>query len=347
MINNAIYRAALERIIGDLPLKNGRILVTGASGLIGSCLTDMLMMANSNGSNFDVYALGRNQKILSERFKAFKDSPFLHIINQDIRYPLDINLQVDYIVHGASMADPRKYSLYPAETMLTILQGTINMLNYCKTHKHTRLLFLSTFEVYGDNGRDEYSEEDFGMVDMNLLRSCYPESKRSAELLTRCFVEEYGVNAIIARLCSVYGPTMTGDDSKAHAQFIRNALSGKKIVMKSKGSQRRTYCYVMDAVAALVAILAKGENGEVYNISYENSVATIAEVARCVSELAGTDVVYELPDETERLSFSTPQNCILNNEKLRSLGWQGHYGLIEGLIETLDILKDNERITNR
>ena len=346
MINNAIYRTVLEGIAGDLPMKKGRFLVTGASGLIGSCLVDMLMMANSNGSNFDVYALGRNPKKLSERFKAFENSPFLHLIIQNVCHPIDINLQVDYIVHGASLADPRKYALYPAETMLTILQGTINMLDYCKTHKDTRMLLLSTFEVYGDNGHDEYSEEDFGIVDMNLLRSCYPESKRSAELLTRCFVEEYGVNAIIARLCSIYGPTMTDDDSKAHAQFIRNALSREKVVMKSKGCQRRTYCYVIDAVAAIVTILAKGENGEVYNISYENSIATIAEVAHCVSEVTGTDVVYQLPDETERCSFSVPHNCILNNEKLRSLGWQGHYGLKEGLIETLDILKENDRITN-
>lgn len=346
MIKNAIYRTSLEKAICNLPLNKGSFLVTGASGLIGSCLIDMLMTANFHGSHFEVYALGRNLKKMSERFKAYEKTSFFHYIEQDIRRPLDKNLQVDYIIHGASLADPRSYTQHPAETMLTILQGTINSLDYCKDHKDTRMLLLSSFEVYGDNNHDEYSEKDYGAINMNNLRSCYPESKRNAELLARCYVKEYGVNTLIARLCSIYGPTMSDYDSKAHAQFIRNALNLEKVVLKSNGSQRRTYCYVIDAVTALLTILVKGNNGDVYNVSYENSVTTISDLARCISEIVGTEVVYELPSDTERFGYSPEKNCILNNEKLCSLGWKGKYSLKDGLEETLDILIEKKDYYN-
>ena len=338
MITNYIYRNTLEKAITQIPLTGGRVMVTGASGLIGSCLIDMLMLANEVGKDFEVYAIGRSREKLSKRFKSFGTNPRLHFIEQDIRNPLNMDIEVDYIIHGASNADPRNYALYPAETMLINLQGIINVLDYCKVHKSCRLLLLSTFEVYGNNGNDEYAESDFGAIDMNQVRSCYPESKRSAEILTRCYVQEYGVNASIARLCSIYGPTMAKDDSKAHAQFIRNALNHENIVLKSKGEQRRTYCYVIDAVTGLLSVLANGISDEVYNISNEDSIASIAEVAKTVAEISGTKVVFNLPDEVEVRGFSKPQNCILINNKLQSLGWKGKYKLKDGLKETIKIL---------
>ena len=338
MITNEIYRNALEESITQIPLTGGRVMVTGASGLIGSCLIDMLMLANQQGRNFEIYAIGRSKEKLSRRFNSFDGNPRLHFVEQDIRNPLSVDVEVDYIIHGASNADPRNYSLYPAETMLINLQGTTNVLNYCKVHKSCRLLLLSTFEVYGNNGKDEYAEDDFGTIDQNQIRSCYPESKRSAEILTRCYVHEYGVNASIARLCSIYGPTMAPDDSKAHAQFVRNALKHKDIVLKSKGEQRRTYCYVIDAVTGLFSVLANGISGEVYNISNEDSIASIAEVAQTDAEIAGTKVTFSLPDEIEARGFSKPQNCILKNDKLLSLGWKGKYTLKDGLKETIEIL---------
>ncbi|MBO7537937.1 MAG: NAD-dependent epimerase/dehydratase family protein [Prevotella sp.] len=343
MVNNATYSAALVRSISQLPMTGGRILVTGASGMIGSCLIDMLMLANKYGYSFDVYALGRNRSKLLKRFKAFEESSLLHIIEQDIRFPLDDSIDVDYIIHGASPADPIMYANNPTETMLTIFEGTTNMLNYCVRHKKTRMLLLSSFEVYGNNGNHEYSEDDFGAIDMNQIRSCYPESKRNAEILAKSYSHEFGVNALIARLCSIYGPTMAMDDSKAHAQFLRNAVNKENIILKSKGQQYRGYCHVIDAVTAMLTILAKGKCGEAYNVSYEGGVSTIADIARCVSEIAGTGVVYEQLSTAEEHLYSKPINCVLKNEKLRSLGWKGHYGIKEGLAETLSILIEMNR----
>lgn len=339
MIKNTIYREALERVMTEIAIEDGSVLVTGASGLIGSCLIDLLMLSNEHGRNFEVYALGRNKEKLSVRFGAYRKLKQFRIIEQDIMKPLDNGISFDYIFHGASNADPRNYALYPAETMLINLEGAKNVLNYCKNNSNTKALLMSTFEVYGNAGKDVYSETDCGIVDLNKIRSCYPESKRCMEILTRSYVDEYGVKAIIGRLSSIYGPTMAKDDSKAHAQFIRNGLNGENIVLKSKGEQRRTYCYVIDAVTGLLCVLAKGTTGEAYNISNEKSIVSIAEVAQTVADIAGTKVVYELPSDVEKKGFSTPQNCILKNDKLKLLGWAGKYDLFTGLKETLDILK--------
>lgn len=343
MTRNAIYREAIEKVIPEIATSDGRVLVTGASGLIGSCLIDLLMLANDYGRNFEVYALGRNMEKLKKRFAAFDSSALLHFVEQDIQMPLDNGIQYDYIVHGASNADPRNYALYPAETMLINIVGTKNVLDYCKAHPATRVIMLSSFEVYGEAYKNIYKESDSGVIDQNMIRSCYPESKRCMELLTRCYVEEYGVNALIGRLCSIYGPTMLKDDSKAHAQFIRNALRGETIVLKSKGEQQRTYCYVIDAVTGILYVLGKGTIGEIYNISNEESIVTIAEIAKTVADIIGTKVVYDIPDEIEKKGFSKPQNCILDNQKLKSLKWNGKYDIKTGLKECIDILKENNR----
>lgn len=341
MTSNRTYREALEKLIPEIAIRDGRILVTGASGLIGSCLIDLLMLANGKGRNFEVYALGRNAEKLRTRFSAFKDSGMMHFVKQDIQTSLDFNIQYDYIVHGASNADPRNYALYPAETMLINVIGAKNILDYCKNHPTTKSIMLSTFEVYGNADKDIYKESDAGVIDLNKLRSCYPESKRCMEILARCYVEEYKVNAVIGRLCSIYGPTMMADDSKAHAQFIRNALRGEDIVLKSKGEQRRTYCYVIDAVSGILCVLGKGSIGDAYNISNEASVVTIAEVAKTVAEIVGTKVVFDSPDEIEKKGFSKPQNCVLDNHKLKELGWKGRYDIKTGLKECIEILRGN------
>ena len=340
MINNSIYKKALEKVILDIAIRDGRILVTGASGLIGSCLIDLLLLANNHGRFFEVYALGRNAEKLRNRFSAFGDLSCLHFVEQDIRDPLDEEIVYDYIIHGASNADPRKYFLYPSETMLINLEGAKNILNYCKNHTATKAIMLSTFEVYGNLGKDFYEESDYGLIDQNMLRSCYPESKRCMELLTRGYIEEYGVKAVIGRLCSIYGPTMKMDDSKAHAQFIKNALRYENIIMKSKGEQRRTYCYVIDAVTGLLCVLERGNVGEAYNISNENSIVTIADVAKTIGDIVGTKVVFDMPDSVENKGFPKPQNCILMNSKLKNLGWVGNYTLFKGMSETISIMKE-------
>ncbi len=331
-----MYENSIRELAKQIGLRDVSILVTGATGLIGSCAIDVLSVLNKEFcANIKIYALGRNKNKIESRF-----GKNVIPVEQDIINPLDKKIEYDYIIHAASNADPKSYALQPVETILTNVLGNKNILDYCAGHLKTKMILTSSFEVYGElKGQDIFLENMSGIIDQTVLRNGYPESKRCSELLVRSYVDEYGVDAIIARLPSVYGPTMLESDSKAHAQFIRNALNGENIVLKSKGEQTRTYCYVLDVVSALFKLLCAGKDGEIYNVSNENSIASIAEVAKTCAEIAGTKVVFDLPSEVEAKGFSRSRNCILDNKKLKDLGWSGKYSLREGLEETLEYLR--------
>ena len=342
------YQQQISRIAQTIPQMRKSILVTGATGMIGSSIIDILLCANQKYENqISVFALGRDRGKLEERFSYVTNIHSLKFIVQDVMEPLDEDIEIDYIVHAASNADPISYAKQPTETLLTNIYGTNNVLTYCRNHLKTRLLLTSTFEAYGKiAGKEIFTEIDSGEVDLNQIRSCYPESKRAAEILLRCYHQQYEVDGVIARLCSIYGPTMGKNDSKAHAQFIRNGLQGKNIVLKSRGLQKRTYCYLMDTISGIFTILLKGESGEAYNIANEESVITIADLARIVASVCGTSVVYEAPDAIEQKGYSRPQNCILDNAKLRSLGWESQYSLEEGIKATIGVLRETTEQTN-
>ena len=340
MVESKLYRSSLEGLYNSVEVDDKTFLITGASGLIGSCLVDLLMSANTSGKHNRVYALGRSEERLLKRFSPFIASEGFHIIEQDICVPLDDKYDFDYIIHCASNADPRLYVKYPVETMVTNLKGGINVLEYVRKHKECKAEILSTFEVYGDTVKDDYCESETGLLNYYDIRSCYPESKRAIETLALCYCKEYGVNVNIGRLCSIYGPTMLPDDSKAHAQFLKNAVKGKDVVLKSKGTTIRSYCYVLDAVSAILSILFHGSSPDVYNISNENSVATIAQMADIVAELSGRAVATDLAENALDGNKYNPRNSILNNDKLKGLGWTGHYDLKTGVSECLSILRE-------
>lgn len=342
LTTNDIYNQALEDLVTHVCVRKATFLVTGASGLIGSVIVDLLMLANTKGYECNVFALGRSKGKMQKKFSSYINNKLFHIISQDIRETIDDNLKFDYIIHGASNADPVSYARYPAETMMTTISGTYNILEYGRKHPNCRIVCLSTFEVYGCNHIDIYNEDAVGLLDFNVLRACYPESKRSAEVLAHSYFDEYKVNVSIARLSSVYGPTMSDTDSKAHAQFLHNAIMGENIVLKSKGEQKRSYTYVLDAVSGILTILFDGEPNHCYNISNEKSIATIAEVAQTIADISGNKVVFDVPTELEAKGFSKPQNCVLDNSKLKSLGWSGQYTLEKGLLECYLILKQKQ-----
>ena len=337
LADNQYYQNCLRETFKYLKEKSGTILVTGASGLIGSCVIDALLLANDlHETKFTVFAVGRDASKLEERFGKRAD---LRFIIQDITAPFDCKIKFDYIIHAASNADPKTYALYPVETILTNVCGSGRILEYCRQHPDARVLFTSSFEMYGrKSDGDVYRENDFGLIDHNDLRSGYPESKVVSELLFRSYHAEYGINCVIVRLSSIYGPTMKLNDSKAHAQFLTRGLEKKDIVLKSEGSQVRTYTFVIDAVSGIFKVLFDGVSGEAYNIANKDSVVSIKQVAANVAEICGVKVVFDLPDELEKQGFSKPQNCILDASKLEALGWRGAYPLYKGLETTVSIL---------
>lgn len=342
IFENEIYQEQLKSLMPFLPDNDKSFLITGASGLIGSCLTDCLMYANIyEGRHFDVYTLGRNEEKMHNRYCYADGRDDLHFIIADVSKPLSEELELDYIIHAASNADPKSYAIYPSETLLTNILGTKSILDYAKAHVNCKVLLTSTFEVYGDAGKNGLLTEDcVGTIDFHILRNSYPASKVCAELLCQGYGEEYGVDYVIGRLCGIYGPTMSINDSKAQAQFIMNAMRGEDIIMKSKGEQLRSYCYVVDAVSALLTVLLNGRSKEAYNIADEHSIISIAGFAKCAAEIGGVGIRYELPDEVESKGYSKPVDVVMDNTNLKSLGWKGAYPLAKGIENTIRIISD-------
>ena len=335
-------------------IKGKRFVITGAGGLIGSCMVDALIYRNSfcadESDRVTVAAVGRNAQRLRERFSYVLDKEdynHLKFVEQDLG--VDFNLaeildsvldrDADYIIHAASNSDPKNFSLHPVGTVTANITGMNRILEYAK-QRDTRVVYVSSREVYGFIAdKTAYEEQDYGLVDFNGLRSCYPESKRVSELLCRGYAEEFGVSTAMARLGYVYGPTMLMSDSKAIAQFMKKAAAGENIVMKSRGEQVRSYCYVADIVDGLFRILLDERKGEAFNAANRNAEISIRERAEKIAECAGVRVVFELPDEVEAKGYSAPQDAIIDEKKLREIGYMPRYGIEEGIYRTYEILK--------
>ena len=202
------------------------------------------------------------------------------------------------------------------------------------------MLFVSTGEIYGENPaiRDGFAETDFGKIESMNPRACYPESKRAAETLCASYLKQYQVDSVVARLCYVYGPTITSENSRADAQFLRNAIAGEDVVMKSAGAQVRSYCYVADAASALAAILLNGESGCAYNVANRDSVRSIREYAETLAGVAGVRVRFELPDDAEKKGYSAVSRAVQKPDRLEALGWKPAFTFEEGMEHTYRII---------
>lgn len=348
LFNNARYRQDLERVAA-LPLnwellQDRSILISGATGMIGSFLVDLIGYKNlQDGLNCTLYALGRNTRKAQARFPNFWDYAWFRFICCDINSGIPLEAEcVDYVLHAASNTHPVAYATDPIGTVTTNIIGTYNLLEYAASHHTRRFVFASTVEVYGENrGDKEYFSEDYcGYIDCNTLRAGYPESKRAGEALCQAFIRQKGLDVVIPRLSRVYGPTMLMSDTKALSQFIKNGLAGEDIVLKSAGTQFFSYSYVADAVSGILYCLCKGVCGEAYNIADRDSDITLRELAKIIAEQAGTQVVFEIPDAVESAGFSKATKAVLDSSKLQNLGWHALWNIQSGISQTVGILKE-------
>lgn len=306
----------------DVPwetLSGSNILVTGATGLIGSCIIEVLMAHEQR--NYNVFAMGRNSERMNKLFSKFMSKDGFHAIIGDVTEELKYDLPFHFIIHAASCAAPLDFSSHPVEVMKANILGVSNLIEYGLRHELRRFLYVSSGEVYGEGDGRIFTEEYSGYVDSTSPRSCYPSSKRAAETLCVSYSAEYGTDVVIARPCHIYGPKFTENDNRVYAQFIRNILNDEDIIMKSTGSQYRSWCYVVDCVTALLIILMRGERGQAYNIADQTSNISIKELAEMIANLAGKKVVIELPSNSEKAGYNVVSRSVYSTDKLQSLGW--------------------------
>lgn len=348
-LDNNRYRDLLNRTITDFPhwnaLEEKTLLLSGATGMIGCFLIDLIMSYNETvamESKCRIIAIGRNTAAARERLGKWFDIPEFCFIEHDITNPLgELPYQPDYFIHGASTSHPLEYSTEPINTVLSNVLGTNNMLELAAQKAGSRLLLLSSVEIYGENRGDaERFKEDYcGYINCNTLRAGYPEAKRVSEALCQAYMAEKGVDVAIIRLPRCYGPTMKMEDSKAIAQFIKNGIHREDIVLKSKGEQVYSFAYVLDAVMGMLWVLLRGESGQAYNLGDVQSDIMQKDLAKLIADYAGTKVIFTLPDEVERRGHSTVQKALMNGEKLEKLGWYAKYDISTGIRETIDVLR--------
>ena len=322
-------KMSLNNIVNIEKLRDTSILITGSTGLICSSIIDELLVLNELFDyNIRIYACARNQNSINKRFEKYKDNKNLIYVKYDANESLDFNFKVDYVIHGASNASPELYVEEPVETMLSNILGMKNLLEFSKNNTVKSLVYISSSEVYGIKENEKpYLEEEYGYIDILNVRSSYSSSKRATETLSISYANEYNLDVKIVRPGHIYGPSAKENDRRISSSFLRAALRGEDLIMKSTGEQIRSYCHSLDCASAILTVLLRGES-------------TIKEMAEIISKISNVELILQLPDDLEVKQQNPMTNSSLNSDKLEGLGWKGIFTAEEGFKETYSVLEE-------
>lgn len=306
-------------------LAGSSILITGATGLIGAAIIRGLMAYNAkNTDRIRLLALVRNAQKAEKMFGDEMTAGRIKMIMGDIREQISLEEPVDYIIHGAGETASKAFVEKPVETVMTAMEGTVNLLRLARQKQVKSMVYLSSMEVYGTTQSLPLSEENMGYLNPLAIRSSYPESKRMAENLCVSYFSEYGVPVKIVRLTQTFGPGISADDGRVFAEFARCAVEGRNICLQTKGETKRMYLYTADAADAILTVLTKGENGQAYNAANPETYCSIREMADMVSAEFGKGscrVVFKIPD-TPNMAYNPTQELYLDTRRLETLSWK-------------------------
>lgn len=330
---------SIDHTIGIEQLKGKTVLITGATGTIGSYVADMLLRYNQIAqAGIGVIAAGRSVQKLEKRYGSYSG---FEAVQYDLRKAIQFNVSVDYIIHTAGNAHPASFNGDPVGTIVNSVNSTYQLLEYGRLNGANRLLYVSSGEVYGqgDLCLDEFEESYAGYLDPQSPRSCYPMAKRAAENLCASYTKQYGFETVVIRPCHTYGPCITPSDNRVNVQFIRNVLNSEDIVIKSAGVQMRSYNYVGDCASALLTVLVKGKSGAAYNTANPNARCTIAQLAERIANKTNKRVVFADPNAVDLANRTPIAKQVLSSKKIEVLGWTGAFSLEEGIEHTIKILQ--------
>ena len=337
ILHNSLYlediKKSLSGVLRIKELKNAKILITGATGLVCSAIIDVLINADLD---IVVYAAGRSKDRVDARFERR-----VQFVPYDATQSISFDVEVDYIIHGASNASPNLYVNEPVETMQANINGMQSLLAYAYKKNVKKVICVSSSEVYGKKENIEpFKEDQYGFVDLLNPRSSYAVAKRATETICASYKAEFGVDFNVVRLGHIYGPSARRNDTRVSSDFAFKAAAGENLTLKSEGKQIRSYCYSLDCASAILSVLTSGEGGEAYNISNKNSIISIKEMAQYLAKAAGVDLEFDTPTQAETTAFNPMDNSSLNSTKLESLGWSGFFSAEEGLSHTVKILSE-------
>ena len=347
LYGNSTWISDIDKVIEVVPeldrLAGKSLMITGAAGLVCSAIVDIIFRYNdTHDEKIQVLAAGRWPEEMSARFgDQVNREDFTFVVYDASKTDNVIDVHADYIIHGASNASPNMIVKEPVETMMSNFLGMKYLLDYAKEQGTKRILYISSSEVYGEKeGTEPYKEGQYGYIDLLKSRNSYSVGKRAAETLCASYADEYGMESVIVRPGHIYGPTASPYDKRVASAWSYAVAKGEDIVMKSDGSQIRSYCYCLDCASAMLKVLLCGENCHAYNISNPDSIISIKDMAEILSKSAGVELRMELPTEEERKGFNPMSNSSLESASLTGLGWHGCFDAETGFGHTVKILKE-------
>ena len=305
------------------PLPEAHVVITGGAGFLGSHLSERFLAEGSRVTAVDNLLTGSRDNIAH-----LLDDPRFVFVEHDITRHLDIEGDVDVILHFASPASPIDYLRLPIQTLKVGALGTHNMLGLALA-KGARFLIASTSEVYGDPQVHPQPETYWGHVNPIGPRGVYDEAKRFAEAITFAYHRSHGVDVRVARIFNTYGPRMRMQDGRAVPAFMNAAIDGVPLPIHGDGLQTRSLSYVDDMVDGFVALLTNDEVGPV-NLGSPFEV-TMLQLAEAVQNACGSHPGVELhPRPVDDPQVRRPDTTIARER----LGWEATTPLAVGLSRT-------------
>ena len=305
-----------------------KILVTGGAGFLGSHLCTRLIQEGNEVLCVDNYYTGFKSNI-----HHLMDDKNFELIRHDITFPLYV--EVDEIYNLACPASPIHYQYDPVQTTKTNIHGAINMLGLAK-RINAKIMQASTSEVYGDPEIHPQTENYWGHVNPNGIRSCYDEGKRCAETLFFDYYRQHNIRIKIARIFNTYGQNMHPNDGRVVSNFIMPALQNKPITIYGDGSQTRSFCYVDDLIESFILLMNTPNNftGPVNTGNpIEFSITSLAEIIIRLTKSNSKIIYQDLPGD------DPTQRCPDISLAKKELQWEPKIQLEEGLKKTIPFFK--------
>ena len=335
-----ILREDLESILSAPCIEwekynNATFYITGATGLVGSLLVKALVYANEvTNANIKIVILARNLEKVADIFGEHYEEKGIRVVLGDIRTPISIEENVDYLVHAASVTASKYMVTNPVETLMTSIEGTRNVLEFAKEKNVKGMIYISSMEVYGrvEESMNPISEDKLGYIDILNVRSSYSEGKRACECLCASYSQEYNVPVKIARLAQTFGAGVAKSEGRIFAQFAKSVLSKEDIVLHTKGESYGNYCYTADCVSAMLCLMTKGANGEAYTVVNEETNIQVKDMAQKVAtELANDEikVIFDIPESSLQYGYAPDTKMKLLGGKMCALGWNPKVGLMD------------------
>lgn len=338
------FKKISEQSLSWKKLRGKTILISGANGFIASYVIKFLFYLNDvKKVRIKIIGIARNISRVEDIFASDLKRPDFKIIIRDVSQPLNFKQKINFIIHAASQASPKYYSVDPAGTLKANILGTYNLLELATKNPVESFLFISAGEIYGKiNKRGLTFETDYGSLDPSDVRSCYAESKRMGETMCIAWQRQYKVPVKIARLYHTYGPGIRLDDGRVFSDFVSNIVNNHHIVLKSDGKAVRSFVYVADTVFGLFTILLNGKIGEAYNLANEQTTVSIKKLAQILVELFPEKKLQLVFEKREKNDVYLPSPIAINkpsSAKLRNLGWKPGHSLAEGFLRTINSFK--------